>query len=168
MFDKFDPAQLLDNPIVAGVTDHFAVAAAVIIITTAGPLIINVIWPLIEGMIHDVPRIAGRWVGAATTAGTTPVVTSDIVEIKQRGHQCRGTITVSGTRMGNYNFTGTFFNRILTATYHSSDNRKLNRGSLALMLNPDGTTFKGICVHYDEAGNHTMKAQDYRLTLQSP
>ncbi len=169
MVDKLPPVAACDHSIIAGVGDHLAVAAAIIALTGLGEFAARVVWPLIEGAIHDVPSIKGRWKGAATSAGgATPVVTSDDVEISQRGHSCWGSITVAGARKGYYVFKGTLFNKILTATYNSRDNRKLNRGSLAMMLNPDGDTLKGICVHYDEAGNHTMKAQDYTLTLQQP
>jgi hypothetical protein len=75
--------------------------------------------------------------------------------LRQAGYNVSGETTCyEGYSRGNsYAIQGRFKNLILTAIYEIENRRRLERGSMVLMLGNDGKTLSGYLSYYDDRAN---------------
>ena len=110
--------------------------------------------PWIEERIYDEFSLAGRWLVHWQVDNSTTQVASGIdeLELKQSGHRVWGTShCIEGyDRAAVYEFSGTFKNNILTATYNDQDKTFLARGTVTLVITRHGQAMKGIAAFFNE------------------
>ena len=141
-------------------------------LVTAGMLwLARAIWkdrvePWWENLVYKDIRLDGaKW---------HAVITTDVIEkyeedvtLKQIGHKVYGTIKcVEGpeTDIGrSYDFSGSFRNSILSATYFTKDRSALDCGSFTLQLKENGIKLEGYVSFYFDP-DHLIKSRPYTWT----
>jgi hypothetical protein len=113
----------------------------------------RVIVPWYEGRTDQGATIEGTWVSEITFPEGER--NKHRMLLRKAGYNISGETTCyEGYSKGNsYAIQGTFKNLILTATYEIENQRRLERGSMVLMLGNDGKTLSGYLSYYDDLAN---------------
>ncbi|MEM9556493.1 MAG: hypothetical protein AAGC60_19705 [Acidobacteriota bacterium] len=120
---------------------------------------IRIIEPWYEEKVYQDARIEGTWLSEIRfPAGE---VNKHRMTINQVGHKISGrTICYEGYSEGqSYLLSGTFHNLILTITYRIDNPRRIERGSLVLMLFDDGKQLKGQVSFYDDKQHRILTTE---------
>lgn len=145
--------------------DHVIVALIMLLLG----FLLRWLWIRVRPWVHhpfiDCRLREGTWMGEAVSS--TGEKTTDILNLRRTAYWCSGNITVAGASTGSYEFEGTFRGDIFSAVFQPSDDKRLNRGVIGLLLDEKGTCLQGLCVHYDNTQTPPkMVAQQYTLHLQ--
>lgn len=140
---------MLGIGVIAGIMSGIVVTALVAAFCTFWKRIAE---PYYEELIYHDARIEGRWEIRYPDATTE---CHETVDLKRKGHAVTGTIAVTaGKDLGkSYSFCGTFKNLNLTGEYSATNRATLDRGTFALRLTNNGSTFTGCSVFYNDDRN---------------
>lgn len=135
-----------------------------IIVVVFNQIWLKIIQPWYEDRVFKDARIEGQW-KAKVTFDTEE--TEELWEIRRQGHSISGTITaVKGADQGRtYDVEGTFSNLILTVSYRSTDPGSVERGTVTMILQNNGQTFKGSSAFYFDP-DHAIRSSEYECTKQ--
>jgi hypothetical protein len=113
----------------------------------------HVIVPWYEDRANQGVSIEGTWVSEITFPEGER--NKHRMLLRQAGYNVSGETTCyEGYSRGNsYAIQGRFKNLILTAIYEIENRRRLERGSMVLMLGNDGKTLSGYLSYYDDRAN---------------
>lgn len=117
---------------------------------TFRPIWDKIVMPWIEDRIYQGPRIEGFWQSEITFPDGEK--NKHRMQLRRAGYRVTGRTTCyRGYSEGNvYDLAGSFKDMILTCTYQIDDPRRLERGSMVLMLVNDGATLRGHLTYYDD------------------
>jgi len=116
--------------------------------------------PWYERRIYKDIDISGQWIGRYKNDSYG----KELFNITQYAHHIEGNIvTIDGKDKGNiYNFHGVFKNLILTLSYSSANPKNIDRGTLTLKTENNGSKLIGYCSLYDD-DNHNIESIEYNL-----
>lgn len=143
----------LSYSLVVGVVS--GVVAALLVFTFRS-LWERIVMPWYEERLYKGARIEGCWLSEVTFPEGEK--NKHRMQLHRVGYTVTGTTTCyEGYSEGNsYDLQGTFKNLTLSCTYQINDPRRLERGSMVLMLVNDGTTLKGQLSFYDDRTNSSV------------
>ena len=123
------------------------------LVTTFLVVILKFIWdkainPWYEQRVYKDIDISGQWIGKYKN----DCYGKELLNITQNAHHIKGNIiTIDGEDKGNvYNFHGIFKNLILTLSYSSANPKNIDRGTLTLKIENNGSKLTGYCSLYDD------------------
>lgn len=111
--------------------------------------------------IYRDAKIEGRWDSRVNYSKSEHDWDEFLVDLRRHSHPVKATLTcVDGANKGCvYSFEGTFRNLILTGTYSATEQTRLARGTLTLMLLNNGDVMEGAAAVYSPIGHGVFSAQ---------
>jgi hypothetical protein len=122
---------------------------------------VSVVMPWYEERIYRNAKIEGRWNSRVSYSKSGHDWDEFMFDIQRHSHSVKATlICTDGANKGSvYNFEGTFRNLILTGTYSTTEQSRLARGTLTLMLLNNGDVMDGSAAVYSPTKHGVFNAQ---------
>jgi hypothetical protein len=146
----------LSYSLVTGVVSGVVATFLVVVFRTVWQ---RILVPWYEERLYQGPKIEGVWLAEIRFSET--ISNKHRMQLKRSGYKIVGrTVCYEGYSEGNsYDIDGTFKNLTLTCTYQIDHRRRIERGSMVLMLVNDGRALKGYVLYYDDQTNSIMSAE---------
>lgn len=139
------------------------------IVATACWFFFQMLWldkvvPWHERRIYKDVILAEIWNCTVTLNG---VEWDGTLKLCQNAHKISGvgSYTVGGVKGMSYKLQGELRNRILTLTYEASNIHSLDRGTLTLMIQENGTCLRGHMAYYEDVSD-SIKSVPYKFDAE--